>query len=74
MRDLKAQVAETNRPLLSVSRLVAAGNTVVFSPSESYIVDDAGEKIWLDASGGMYSVKLWVSAAIRQGQAGDAVF
>ena len=69
VRDLKAQVADTNRPLLSVSRLVAAGNTVVFSPSASYIQDEAGEKIQLEAGNGMYSVKLWVAAAKGKGQA-----
>ena len=69
LRDLTAQVAETNRPLLSVSRLVAAGNTVVFSPEDAYIQDAKGEKIQLDTGNGMYSVKLWVAAAKRQGQA-----
>ena len=69
LRDLTAQVAETNRPLMSVSRLVAAGNTVVFSPSESFIQDEAGGKIQLEAANGMYSIKLWVAAAKRQGQA-----
>ena len=36
VRDLKAQVAETKQPLMSVSKLVAAGNTVVFGPQALY--------------------------------------
>ena len=62
VRDLTAQVADTNKSLMSVSRLVAAGNTVVFSPEGSYIQDGSGETIGLEASAGMYTVKLWVAA------------
>ena len=43
VRQLKAQIAEVNRPLLSVSRLIAAGNTVTFSPEGSCIRDASGE-------------------------------
>ena len=62
VRDLKAQVADTNKALLSVSRLVASGNTVVFSPEGSFIRDESGETIWLNENAGMYTVKLWVAA------------
>ena len=60
-RGLTAQVCDVNKPLLSVTRLVAAGNTVVFSQGESYVQDDlTGEKMWLRESGGMYMLRLWV--------------
>ena len=50
-----------NKPLLSVSKIVAAGNRVVFSPEENYIEDvETGEKVWLKAQGGMYVLKMWV--------------
>ena len=69
VRDLKAQVADTNKALLSVSRLVASGNTVVFSPEGSFIRDESGETIWLNESAGMYTVKLWVAADQKKSQA-----
>ena len=62
IRDLTAQVADTNKSL-------AAGNTVVFAPEGSYIQDGSGETIHLESSAGMYTVKLWVAAGQdKQGQ------
>ena len=74
VRDLRAQVADTRQPLLSVSKLVAAGNTVVFGPEGSYIQDGSGETIWMEAGGGMYTVKLWVKSGKQNCQAPDAGF
>ena len=37
LRRLTAQVTEVNKALLSVSRMVQAGNTVVFDSEGSYI-------------------------------------
>ena len=61
MREVTAQVAAVNKALLSVYKIVSAGNTVVFDPDGSYIQDKAtGEKMWLKESGGMYMLKMWV--------------
>ena len=60
-REITAQVCEVNKPLLSVSKIVAAGNRVVFDPDGSYIEDtESGEKVWLTNQGGMYMIKMWV--------------
>ena len=62
VRRMVAQVCEVNKPLMSVSKMVAAGNRVVFD-TESYIEDkQTGERIPLRDSGGMYMLKLWVKA------------
>ena len=62
-RAIRAQVCEVSKPLLSVSRLVKAGNSVVFSPEGAYITDGAtGENISLTEHGGMYHMRLWVPA------------
>ena len=61
VRAIKAQVCEVNKALLSVSRMVQAGNKVVFSSSGSYVEDEGtGERIPLREQGGMYMLKLWV--------------
>ena len=63
-RGIKAQVCEVNKALLSVSKLVSAGNRVVFDPQGSYIEDTTtGEQIWLQETGGMYPLEMWVPAA-----------
>ena len=63
VRGITAQVCEVNKPLLSVSKLVAQGNRVIFDASGSYVEDTTnGERMWLTESGGMYSLKLWVRA------------
>ena len=62
-RAIRAQVCQVNKPLLSVHRLVQAGNTVVFSPDGSYIKDANGGELWLREAGGMYHLKLWVPTA-----------
>ena len=61
-RGITAQVCEVNKALLSVSKVVKAGNRVVFDDSEgSYIEDKATkEKMWLREEGGMYMLRLWV--------------
>ena len=71
-RQLKAQVCAVNKALLSVSKVVSAGNRLVFD-EESYIEDKAtGERIWLTEKHGMYMLKMWVkkdqSTFQRQGQ------
>ena len=60
-REIAAQVCDVNKPLLSVSNLVSAGNRVVFDGDGSYIEDvHSGEKIWMKSQGGMYTIKILV--------------
>ena len=60
-RSIKAQVCEVNKALLSVHRMVQAGNTVVFTKHGSYVEDDeTGEKMYMREQGGMYMIKMWV--------------
>ena len=59
-RQIRAQVCEVSKPLMSVAKLVKAGNTVVFSPDGSYIWDQAtGEYMALEERSGMYTLGLW---------------
>ena len=59
-RKIAAQVADVNKALMSVKKLVASGNRVVFD-LDSYIEDRAtGERTWLQEDGGMYMLKMWV--------------
>ena len=63
MRQMKAQVCDVNKALLSVHRVVQAGNRVVFSPQGSFVQDEGtGEKMPLEEKGGMYMLKLWAKA------------
>ena len=60
-RGITVQVCEVSKPLLSVSKLVKAGNRVVFEESGSCIEDiKTGEVMKLHSDGGMYMLKLWV--------------
>ena len=64
VRSVTAQVCDVNKPLLSVHRLVQAGNTVVFTQSGAFVEDDTThERMWLQETGGMYMLKLWAPAA-----------
>ena len=63
-RAITAQVTEVNKPLLSVSKMVKAGNTVTFSPEGSYIYDGyTGEVMQLEESKGLYWLKMWVQSS-----------
>ena len=62
---MTAQVCEVNKPLLSVRRMVAAGNRVIFDSDGSYIEDKTtAEKMWLSEEEGMYMLSLWVPKAL----------
>ena len=68
VRSITAQICDVNKPLLSVHKLVQAGNTVVFGPGGSYIQDQTtGEQIWLREAGGMYMAKMWVPTSAKAG-------
>ena len=58
---MRAQVCEVNKGLLSVRRLVEAGNVVVFGSKEGdYIRSRSGHKTPLREQKGMYMVDYWV--------------
>ncbi len=59
---MTAQVCDVNKALLSVKKVIAAGNQVVFGSKEgSYIESNTtGERMWLEERGGMYILELWV--------------
>ena len=58
-REVKAQVADVNKALLSVAKVIQAGNKVVFDGRGSYIEDThTGEKIPLREENGMFLLKL----------------
>jgi len=68
-RQMRAQVCEVNKPLLSVHRVVQAGNRVVFAASGSYVEDEqTGETMELVEKGGVYMLKLWAKAQGFSGQ------
>ena len=59
LRELTCQVCEVNKPLLSVHKVVQAGNRVVFEPSGAWIEDTVtGEVMALREQGGMYMLAL----------------
>ena len=62
-KNITAQVCEANKAFLSVSKVVKAGNRVVFDPEGSYIESKTtGERTWLTEENGMYALKVWVKA------------
>ena len=72
MKGMKAAVTKVETPLLSVSAVVLAGGTVVFSPSGSYIQDKGGHKTPMAASKGVYNLKMWVPKNQNQPFPGQA--
>ena len=63
IRKMTAQVCEVNKALLSVSKMVKAGNRVVFEAEGSYVEDrQNGVCMYLEENGGMYMMKLWVKS------------
>ena len=68
-RSMTAQVCDVNKALLSVKKMVQAGNRVVFEPEGGYVEDMAsGERLHLREQAGMYMLKLWVKSPFH-GQA-----
>ena len=62
-RNITAQVCDVNKPLLSVRKVAAAGNRVVFDSEGSYIEDKAtNERMWIKEEGGMYILQMWVKS------------
>ena len=61
-KQLTLQVCDVNQGLLSVAKLVQAGNRVVFDEDDSSFIENksSGERTWLKPRNGMYIMKLWV--------------
>ena len=60
-RTLTAQVCDVNKALLSVRKVVAAGNRVVFDDAGSFIEDKrTGKRMWLQEENRMCMLKMWV--------------
>jgi hypothetical protein len=61
VKGVVGQVCGVNQRLLSVKRVTAAGNTVVFKKGYGWIENDKSkERTWMQERDGMYVVKLWV--------------
>ena len=61
VRGVTAQVCDVNKALMSVRKMVNAGNRVVFEPNGGYIENmHTGSKIDMTDKGGMYTIKMWV--------------
>ena len=55
------------KALLSVKKVVAAGNRVVFEEKGGYIEDcTTGERMWLEEADGMYVLKMWVNTGDKK--------
>ena len=60
MRGITAQVCHVNKALLSVKRMMNAGNRVVFDEDGSFIEDKTTKKMmWFKEEKGLFVVKLW---------------
>ena len=70
-RNMTFQVCDVTRPLASVSKIVEAGHSVVFNPSQdprgSYIQNySTGEKTWLTQKDGVYVLETEVAPSTHQ--------
>ena len=65
-RKVTAQVVDVNKALLSVKKIVAAGNRVVFDDEASFIEDKTtGDRMFLEDRGGMFMLKVWVKTSSK---------
>jgi len=61
-RQIVAQICDVNKALLSVRKVVGAGNRVVFDDVSFINEKETKERIYMEDQGGMYVLKLWVKA------------
>ena len=68
-RKVTAQVCDVNEALMSVFKMVAAGNKVVFGSDEGHYVEDkvTGERVYMEEKQGMFTLKMWVQTASHEG-------
>ena len=60
-KGVKSAVTDVDKPLLSVSQVIAAGGEVVFKKGGSYIQEAGGkQRIGLEQRGGLFVLKMWV--------------
>ena len=61
LRSLTLQVCDVRKPLMSVRKVCAVGQRVVFDSDWSYIEDKVtGERTTIEESGGVYTLRVWV--------------
>ena len=59
--SVHTQVADVDKPLLSVAQIVHNGGTVVFSPKGSFVKSPDGKlKTTIEQKGGLYVLKMWI--------------
>ena len=69
------QLAEVDRPLISVARLVDAGNRVVFGPTGGFIVHVAtGRKVQLVRDGNVYTLDMHLTPEPEEEGRGGATW
>ena len=60
-RNVTAQVCDVNKSLMSMNKVLASGNRVIFEEEGSYIeIKRTGENMWLRDEGGMIMLKMYV--------------
>ena len=61
-RKMTAEVTDVSKALLSVAKIVKAGNRVVFAEGDCYIEDNATkQRIPITERNGAYVLKLWIN-------------
>ena len=61
MNQMAAQVAEVKKALLSVAKIVQAGNRVVFEDNNNFIENTtSGKRIPIEQKNGSYVMKVWI--------------
>ena len=59
--QMTAQVTEVKKALLSVAKIVQAGNRVVFDSNNNYIENTtSGKRIPIEQKNGSYVMKVWI--------------
>ena len=63
-RNITAQVCDVTKALLSVRKMVDAGNRVVFDKRGSYVEHcQTGERMYMTEKAGMYVIKVWTKSS-----------
>jgi len=62
IRKMTAEVTDVSKALLSVAKIVKAGNRVVFAQGDCYIEDESTKsRIPIEERNGAYVLKLWTN-------------
>ena len=59
------QVVKVHKPLLAVSKLIEAGNNVIFNKDDPHILLSTGQKLPMVCNGGTYEVEVWIERLFR---------